>query len=39
MLENVKILKNPKYFIELYESIKEIEKGKVHELKDMDLNI
>ena len=39
MLENVKNLKNPKYFIELYESIKEIEKGKVHELKDMDLNI
>ncbi|MFL0197204.1 type II toxin-antitoxin system Phd/YefM family antitoxin [Clostridium sp. WILCCON 0269] len=37
ILENIKILKNPKYFIKLYESIKELEKGNVHELEEKDL--
>jgi antitoxin YefM len=32
MLENIKILKDPKYFIELYKSIKELENNEVKEI-------
>ena len=32
MLENIKILKDPKYFIKLYKSIKQLENNEVKEL-------
>ena len=32
MLENIKILKDPKYFINLYKSIKQLENNDVKEL-------
>lgn len=32
MLENIKILKDPKYFIKLYKSIKQLENNDVSEL-------
>lgn len=32
MLENIKILKDPKYFINLYKSIKQLENNDVNEL-------
>ena len=32
MLENIKILKDPNYFIELYKSIKQLEDNDVNEL-------
>ncbi|SFC37900.1 type II toxin-antitoxin system Phd/YefM family antitoxin [Clostridium uliginosum] len=32
MLENIKILKDPKYFIKLYNSIKELENNDVKQI-------
>ena len=34
MLENIKILKDPKYFIKLYKSLKQLENS---DLKEIDL--
>jgi prevent-host-death family protein len=34
MLENIKILKDPKYFIQLYKSLKQLENN---DLKEVDL--
>ena len=43
MLENIKILKDPKYFIKLYKSIKQLENNDVQEIdyriKDRNIKI
>ena len=36
IMENLKILKNPEYFIKLFQSIKQVEKGEVHKFVDND---
>jgi antitoxin YefM len=33
MLENIKILKDPKYFIKLYKSIKQLENSDIQDIK------
>ena len=35
IMENLKILKNPEYFVKLFQSIRQVEKGEVHKL-DLD---